>query len=503
LSTPNTQLLKAVIVGAGIGGIASAIRLANLGFKVSVYESNAFVGGKLSEFEQDGFRFDAGPSLFTMPFLVEELFWLSGKKPADYFKYIKLEETCRYFYDDGLELTGWCDQERFVREIVQKFGEDGKKVWRYLHQSAKKYEVTGGLFLDRSLHDWRTWVNASAFKAYLQIPRLGIFKTMHEENAQAFSDSRLIQLFDRFATYNGSSPYLTPGLLTMIPHLEHGIGAFFPLNGMYSITQSLVRLANDLGVEFICNTPVNHIVTSGNKVSGIKLLNDEIIHADVVISNADVTATYRKLLPGLKAPEKILSQPKSSSALIFYWGINRTFDQLGLHNIFFSKDYHKEFEHIFNYKTVSQDPTVYINITSKYKPDDAPTGCENWFTMINVPNNSGQNWQEIISQSRKNIINKLSKRLQVNIGEHIVCERILDPILIESRTSSSQGALYGNSSNNRYAAFFRHANFHSKIKGLYFCGGSVHPGGGIPLALKSANIVADYVRRDYKKHLIK
>jgi len=189
-----------------------------------------------------------------------------------------------------------------------------------------------------------------------------------------------------------------------------------------------------------------------------------------------------------------LNQPKSSSALIFYWGIDHFFPELDLHNIFFSQDYQQEFEHIFQKKTIYRDPTVYVNVTAKYKADDAPPGNENWFTMINVPNNTGQDWDTLINQARKYITDKVSRRLGVDIGSKIVAEDILDPRTIESRTSSSQGALYGNSSNNRYAAFLRHANFSRKIKGLYFCGGSVHPGGGIPLSLLSAKIAVDQIK---------
>ena len=226
--------------------------------------------------------------------------------------------------------------------------------------------------------------------------------------------------------------------------------------------------------------------------NGIKV-NGEKLPFDLVVSNMDVVNTYKKLLPHEAQPAKILNQPKSSSALIFYWGINRVFSELSLHNIFFSKDYKTEFEHIFKHKTIWKDPTVYINITSKHKADDAPPNSENWFVMINVPNNSGQDWDSLIAQARENILAKLSRMLGADIKQYIAVEAILEPRIIESKTSSSQGALYGNSSNNRYAAFLRHANFSSEIKNLYFCGGSVHPGGGIPLAISSAKIVADLI----------
>jgi phytoene dehydrogenase-like protein len=201
-------------------------------------------------------------------------------------------------------------------------------------------------------------------------------------------------------------------------------------------------------------------------------------------------------LPQTPKPQKLLTQAKSSSAVIFYWGIAHSFAQLELHNIFFSADYEAEFKHIFQHHNLYQDPTIYINITSKEKPDDAPEGCENWFVMVNAPHNSGQDWDSLIADLRQNVIQKLSRLLKTDIAPLIVSEMLLDPRSIESRTSSAQGALYGNSSNNRYAAFLRHANFSTQIKNLYFCGGSVHPGGGIPLSLLSAKIATEFIRNE-------
>lgn len=260
---------------------------------------------------------------------------------------------------------------------------------------------------------------------------------------------------------------------------------------MVDITDSLVKLAQDLGVTFHFGTKVTNILTDENQVKGLQLVNNGKVEErtfDVVVSNMDVVNTFRKLLPNARQPERILRQPKSSSALIFYWGVKKQFNELELHNIFFSNDYRTEFEYLFQKKTIYSDPTVYINITSKYKPDDAPAGGENWFVMVNAPNNEGQDWDALIAQTREAIVQKLSHNLGVNLVELIECEAILDPRTIESKTSSSQGALYGNSSNNRFAAFFRHANFSRQFKNLYFVGGSVHPGGGIPLAILSAKI---------------
>jgi phytoene dehydrogenase-like protein len=207
----------------------------------------------------------------------------------------------------------------------------------------------------------------------------------------------------------------------------------------------------------------------------------------------DIYPTYKKLLPKLKAPKKQLSQERSSSAVIFYWGIQKIFNTLELHNIFFSDDYRAEFDAIFKEEIVSDDPTIYLNITSKDVPGDAPAGCENWFIMINTPPDKGQDWDEMVSKLRTIVINKLSKELAVNLASLIVCEEVLTPPLIQSKTQSHLGALYGSSSNNSFAAFLRHPNFSSRIKNLYFCGGSVHPGGGIPLCLLSAKIVDELI----------
>ncbi|MDB5117515.1 MAG: crtI [Mucilaginibacter sp.] len=486
---------KAVIIGAGIAGIATAIRLAVKGYSVEVFEANATPGGKLAEVKQNGFRFDAGPSLLTLPQYIDELFQLAGRNPADYFNYQKLDVICNYFYEDGTRLTAYADNEKFAKEVVTVIGEPAISVKKQIANSERIYKLTSPVFLQRSMHRLATFLNLDAFKALINLPKLDSSRSIHQANESLFRDKRLVQFFDRYATYNGSNPYTAPATLNVIPHLEQHFGAFFPDEGMYSITTSLVKLAESLGVRFYYNSPVQEIVLEGKKAKGIKVKNN-MIQADVVISNMDVWFTYHKLLNSYPQlyPQKILQQERSSSALVFYWGIKKQFPQLDLHNIFFSADYEAEFKHIWKEKDIYHDPTVYLNITSKFKPDDAPQGCENWFTMINVPANTGQDWEILINGARQNIITKLSRILGENIGSLIISESLLDPRSIESKTSSYQGSIYGTSSNSRFAAFLRHANRSSKIKNLYFCGGSVHPGGGIPLCLLSAKIVSDWVK---------
>lgn len=493
------MIKKAAIIGAGIAGIASAIRLAVKGYQVDVFEANLYPGGKLSTIEVTGeagtYRFDAGPSLFTLPHLVDELFRLAGENPADHFEYVRLPEICRYFWDDNTRLTAWANPDAFARAVETQLGEPAEHIRNFLADSAFKYKITDQLFLQNSLHKTKTWLSRDAMRGYLNLPRLGVFGTMNRANAHTFSHPKVVQLFNRYATYNGSDPYQTPALLNIIPHLEYNIGAFSPKKGMVSITDSLVALAKRLGVQFYFNTPVEEIVVEKGKAVAVRC---ETIHAyQLIFSNMDITPTYRRLMPTQPAPERTLSQPRSSSGLIFYWGMNRQFPELDMHNIFFSNDYKTEFDYLFGRRDrLYEDPTIYVNITAKTKPDDAPPGCENWFVLLNAPANEGQNWDNIITQTRQDVLRKLSHNLGTDISQFIDCEAILDPRTIELRTSSAQGALYGTASNNRFAAFLRHPNFSSKIKNLYFVGGSVHPGGGIPLCLQSAKIATELADRN-------
>jgi phytoene desaturase len=258
---------------------------------------------------------------------------------------------------------------------------------------------------------------------------------------------------------------------------------------MHRITTSLYQLALRQGIQFHFQTKVEEILVKEGRAIGIRTKDDEHF-ADYIVSNMDIYATYKKMLKHEKHPARTLRQERSSSAIIFYWGINRQFADLDLHNILFSNHYKKEFEHIFEQKTLFEDPTVYINITSKEQASDAPAGHENWFVMINAPADFGQDWDACVAQARQNIIDKVNRLLGVNLASLIEVEDVLTPPLIEQRTGSYRGSLYGAASNSKFAAFLRHPNFSSQLKGLYCCGGSVHPGGGIPLCLLSAKITS-------------
>ena len=483
---------KVIVIGSGIAGLAVSIRLALKGYNVQVFEQNSYPGGKLSSFSIKDYRFDAGPSLFTMPHLVTELFKLAGEDVKNYFEFSKKEIACNYFWQDGTSFKAYGERKKFLKEVEEIFNEPQYNVDQYLKKAKKKYDLTSSLFLEQSLHKLKTFISLDTLKALFQLKTFELQKSLHQANTQSFSSPHLIQLFDRYATYNGSDPYQTSGIMTLIQHLESAYGTFVPKKGMVSITESLFGLAKRLGVKFSFETGVKEIKVKLGVVSGIKTKSDSF-SSDYVISNMDVFHTYKKLLPNEIPPINRLKQERSSSAVIFYWGIKQSFPDLDLHNIFFSKNYKKEFQAIFKDKTVSEDPTIYINVTSKEVVGDAPKGCENWFVMINTPADHGQDWTQIVNRLRSHIISNISKRLNVDLKNLIECEQVLTPHDIESKTQSYMGALYGASSNDSMAAFLRHPNFSNRIKNLYFCGGSVHPGGGIPLCLLSAKIVDELI----------
>lgn len=481
---------KAIVIGAGIGGLATAIRLAHKGYRVEVFEANDYVGGKLSTFSLGDYRFDAGPSLFTMPHFVDELFALCGENPKDFFEYKRKDIACKYFWEDGVQLTAYGDTQRFLNEVEEKLQVPKTTLKRYLDKAKKKFDRTRPLFLERSLHQWKTYLRKETLVGIANYFSFEIDTTLNKVNQSQLKEPHLVQFYNRFATYNGSNPYKTPGMMTLVQHLEQHYGTYIPNKGMGDISLSLFELAKRQGVVFHLGDKVDEITVVKNKASGV-VVNGKQHTADVVISNMDVVPTYRKLLANEKQPEKILSQERSSSAVIFYWGIGKSFPELDLHNIFFSEDYAAEFDAIFNKKGLHNDPTVYVNITSKDVSTDAPKGKENWFVMVNAPHNTHQDWEVLAQQLRAWVIEKLNRILKTDIAPLIEEEWMMTPPIIEARTQSYLGALYGASSNDKMAAFLRHPNFSRDIANLYFCGGSVHPGGGIPLCLLSAKIVAD------------
>ncbi|MFP4152585.1 MAG: phytoene desaturase family protein [Alkalispirochaeta sp.] len=500
MGTARGEQRSVAVVGAGLGGLSAAIGLAGEGYRVTVYEKRSGPGGKAFTEQIGPYRFDTGPSLFTLRPVFDELFRSVGRNLDDYLTLKPLESICHYFWRNGSRLRSWSDQERLAEEFQRAFGEEPEHLRAYLAYSERIHRITAELFLTKSLHDGRTYRSGQFWSSLAQVHRIDAFRTMDAANASFFDAPHVRQFFDRYATYNGSDPYRTPGTLNIIPHVEYGIGAWAVEGGIYAVPLAMERLAGELGVTFEYGVQVERILTDSSpsrRVRGVRV--DGVDRpADIVVSNADVTPTYRYLLEDTDAPlyKRYRKLEPSSSGLVFYWGVGKRFQELGLHNIFFSDDYRREFEQIFREGRCPEDPTIYINITSKEgAPGDAPPHGENWFVLVNAPADDGQDWAAETQRVRRAVLDRLNRELKTDIEPLIEVESTLTPPQIAEQTDSYRGSLYGIASNTRLAAFLRHPNRSTRYRGLYFVGGSAHPGGGMPLVVLGGRIVTDLVAR--------
>ena len=483
------QPLTCAVIGSGIAGIAAALRLRHLGHDVHVYESHAEPGGKMRQLQQGDYRFDLGPTILTLPHLIDELFELYGRNPRDYIQFEKLEQPFQYFFSDGTTIKSYADIDRFAQEIADNTDDSIEDVKAYLKHVAEKYEITKDVFIENSLHKPSNYLRLKTFLSFLRFYKIEAFRDLDSGNRRFFKDPRTIQIFNKCASYIGSNPFVAPATLNVIQHLEVNCGVYLPEHGMYSIVSALMKLSQEVSIKYQFNTYIDEIIINKKQATGIRI-GDKIKNYDRIISNMDIEFTYNRLLPNINYKPRSLKQEKSSSVIVFYWGINRSFDEMAVHNMFFTEDERAENNAIFNDHSVYHDPTIYVGITSKVVPSDAPPHGENWFTLVNAPNDNGQSWDEMRKQTRSRVIEKISSRLGVNLADHIVSEDTIAPPQIQQYFLSARGAIYGNSANNRFAAFLRHPNFTSNIKHLYFTGGSVHPGAGVPMSLNSAKIVA-------------
>lgn len=484
------------VIGSGIAGLAAAIRLQKQGFAVTVFEKNTSAGGKMNELNSQGFRFDKGPTVLTKPEYIEELFELCGKRASDYWQYHPVEPIFHYFFDDGTVIHSSKDQQKFATEVEAKTNATASSVLDFLKQSATKHFLTDEVFLQRSLHKIKNYLNWPTLRGILNFGKVDVFRSMNAANSKQFSDQKVVDIFNRYASYNGSNPYLAPATLNVIAHYEITLGTYFSEGGISSIIRALQTLAEEIGVAFRFDASVKEIVLEGNRATAIRTDNGTE-NFDLVVSNADVYNTYTHLLPKLNAPKRFIEQPRSSSVIVFYWGMDRTFPQLGLHNMFLTNDSQKEYAHLFDKGTLYEDPTVHLTISSKMNANDAPEGQENWAALISVPHDSGQDWDALIALSRQRVIKKLNAILKTDLETHIVFEEMLDPRKVNSETGAAFGAVFGNSSNGMFSAFLRHPNFSSTIDNLFFCGGTAHPGPGIPLCLLSAKIASELIQEKF------
>lgn len=486
---------RVAVIGAGLGGLAAAVRLASKGYDVSLFERRATPGGKAGSINLGGYRFDTGPSLFTMRPVFEELFECAGERLEDHLDLVPLDPICRYYYPDGLTLRAWAEPEHLAQEIGERTEDSPQAVLAHLERSRVIYESAGELFLRNSLSAPSTFLKREVLRALVRPWSIDGLRTMNAAHRSRFRDPRTVQLFDRYATYNGSDPYRAPATLDIISYVEHCLGCYAVRGGIYRLVEAIAALAERRGVELRCASPVDAIYVKEGRVRGVVSRGREE-RFDAVVSDVDAPVLHG-LLAGGRSRHAELGRPEpSSSAVVFLWGMQRALPGLETHSVFFSGDYRREFRDIFERRIAPHDPTVYLHLSSRLSPTDAPPGGESWFLLVNAPPNRGQDWGTEVKRVRRAVLGRLERSLGRPIASSIRCERVLTPADLEESTGSRYGSLYGAASNSPLAAFRRHPNRVRGVKGLYACGGSTHPGGGMPLVLLSAKIATDLLERD-------
>ena len=491
---------RVAVIGGGLGALSGAIRLARLGFSVQLFEKNPTIGGKVNEVVLEDYRFDTGASLLTMPFVIDELFDFAGFKRSDYLDVVPIEPICRYFFADGSMMDASADKAKMKTAIAQLSPDDVAAYERFLKYAERIHELTAEIFMFTPIHEFRNLLHLRHFRTLLRLHQIDPFRTVHQSVSRFFSDPRLIQLFDRYATYNGSDPFQAPATLNIIPYVEHGLGAYYIKGGIYRLVDALKTVARERGVHIRTSAKVERICQVGNRrVNGVQV-NGERIDADYVLCGADAVVTYHELIDGHQHRREKLDQLEPSlSGMVFLWGIKGKHPNLAHHNIIFSSDYVTEFRQIFGHQQVPEEPTIYIAITSKSDTGHAPVDGENWFVLLNMPYLApGQVWAKEKARMRRGVLERL-KQLGFDIAAQIEVEQVYTPEDFSELYGSNRGSIYGVSSNSKTTAFKRLPNRSRNPKGLYFAGGSVHPGGGIPLVMLSGKIAATLIAEDYAR----
>jgi phytoene desaturase len=525
----NQSAGHVIIVGAGVGGLAAAIRLAAAGRRVRVFEAGEQIGGKLNREFMQGFAFDTGPSLITMPHVLRDLFHAAGRPLEEYLTLLELDITCRYFYRDGLVLNAWRERGRLVEEFACLHPGEGEALLRFMAFAQRIYQAAADPFLYHSLGSPLDVVGT--FVRYVlrghpagaedggipsvredcgALTRLKAVlaalgpDTLDQCVRRFFKDEHLRQLFDRYATYNGSSPYRVASVYSIIPYVELACGGWYVQGGIYGVASALGRVARELGVEITTGCAVRRILVERGEARGVVLEDGRVLRAGVVIANSDVVTTRRELLsPAARSERRVRRLERlepSSSGFVLLLGLDRRYSQLAHHNIFFSDAYRVEFDDLFARRVPPWDPTLYVCASSRSDPSQAPAGCENLFVLVNTPYlTAGSDWERDAPAYRERILDLLASYPRAGLADlraHIACAQVITPQDFMRSYGANRGSIYGLSSNARLAPFTRPANRAPDVRRLYFVGGSTHPGGGVPLVLLSGKIVAELVERD-------
>jgi phytoene desaturase len=483
----------ALVIGAGIGGIATAAKLAQQGYQVTVLEKNEIPGGRCGKMEIEGHRFDTGPTLFLMPELYHDAFANLGERLEDHLELRRVDPTYQIHFADGLDLTLTNDLQKMQTQLEAIEPGSYRQYLGYLQEGYFHYKSSLDTVVRRDFRRLLDFFNPQNLLLMLRLKAL----TRHYNNiGNYFKDERLKFAFIFQNLYMGVHPYQAPALFSLLQHTEFSDGVWFPVGGMHSIIEALVKIAEKNGVRFLYKTPVDRILIEEQRAAGVILKNGPQIQADVVVANADLPYVYRELLPDDGKNRRFSKEKHGCSALVFYWGLGKQYPQLGMHNLFMAKDICGGFDLIFNDLSLSNEPSFYVHAPTRIDPSLAPVGQDTLTVAIPVPHlneESPQDWDALKTQSRRYILKRFRNLGISDLEQHLKFEICYSPADWKKRYNLTKGSAHGLSHEILQMGYLRPKNQHAYYRNLYFVGASTHPGTGLPSVLVSAKHVSDRI----------
>ncbi|MEO0973054.1 MAG: phytoene desaturase [Pseudomonadota bacterium] len=486
----------AIVIGSGFGGLAAAVRLGALGMRVTVLERLDSPGGRARVFHQDGFTFDAGPTIITAPYLLEELWTLCGKRLEDDLTLRALDPFYRIRFDDGTTFTYSADIELLRREVAKFEPRDVDGLGSFLAESERIFDVAFTELVDQPFSRFGTMV-----KAVPDLLRLGGFRSVYSKVSQHLRNEKLRMVFSFHPLLIGGNPFTTTAYFCLISHLERAHGVHYSVGGTNQIVQGLVGLIEGQGNRVRLDADVERILVEDGRTCGVTLRSGERIDADIVVSNADTAYTYEHLLaqePACRGLRRRLATANYSMGLfVWYFGTNRQYEEVDHHTIVLGPRYRELLEDIFQRRHLAEDFSLYLHRPTASDPSLAPEGCDAFYVLAPVPHlGSGTDWEARAEQYRQAVQQRLESTLLPDLGAHLVTSRVMTPQHFHDELAARDGAAFSLQPNLFQSAWFRPHNESSEIDGLYLVGAGTHPGAGVPGVIASAKVLEKVITAD-------
>jgi phytoene desaturase len=505
--------MRVGVIGSGLAGLAAACTLAARGHEVEVFEKNAWLGGKAARLEEQGFRFDMGPTILIQPSVLRRVFGEAGKNLDDYMTMVRLDPQWRCFFEDGAVIDLRDDEGLMSADLETRFPGMGNKYKELMALSRELHTISDKFFFWKSVGSIKdTFDIGGAFdlKVLRDVLKMRMGQTVAGAIREFIPDMNTAQMLDHMVQYVGSSPDASPAILTAIGSMQMEEGIWYPMGGTRAVPEAMVKLATELGVQFHASTEVAKITTTKGKheaVTGL-VTADGVTHTfDAIVSNEDAVRTHRELLEDTKASKEFehrRNYEPACSGVVLYLGLKKRYDHLAHHDFVFSRDPEEEFHHIYDLGEPAPDPTCYLACTSFSDPSTAVEGGEAMYVLVHTPYlRPGQDWTKMFPAYRQVILDKLKRTAGCeDIEDRIIFEHHLTPQDIHDRYKVLNGAIYGISSHGRFMGAFKPANRSKDVVGLYLAGGAAHPGPGMPMVMMSGWIAADSLDKDHATKLM-